>query len=309
MPAFNPYLAVILAVVATAFSAILTKLATAPPLAIAFYRLAFTVLLLSPLALSVDGRSELKKIHRLDLAMATLAGAFLSLHFSVWITSLNYTSVASSTVLVTMQPLFVVVGGFFFLKEKLNLRGLAGAVITLAGSVLIGVNDFQVGGGALRGDILAFSGAVFVAVYILIGRRLRGRLSLFPYVFLVYGTAAFFLLLFNLATRTPLYPYPGRDWLWFLALAVVPTIFGHTVLNWALRYVKAAVVSVSILGEPVGATILAYFFFHETPGLLQVCGGITIICGLLIFIFSSGNSAEQKEHFVTDCRGTVEKEG
>ncbi len=286
-PAVNPYLAVILAVVATAFSSIFTKLAFAPPNVIAFYRLAFTVLLLTPLALNSSGRRELRQIPGRDLAMATLAGAFLALHFAVWIASLQYTSVASSTVLVTMQPLFVVTGGFFFFKEKIPLRGLAGGAAALSGSVIIGLGDFQAGGQALWGDILAFSGAFMVALYILIGRSLRSRLSLFPYVFLVYGTSAFFLFLINLVSRTPLYPYPAMDWVWFLALAVVPTIFGHTVFNWALRYVKAAVVSVSILGEPVGATLMAYFIFKEAPGLSQIIGGLAIIAGLYIFITAS----------------------
>lgn len=177
----NPLAAVLLGVAAVAFSSIFTKLATAPPLVIAFYRLAFTVGLLAPLALNSAGRSELKGIRRRDLGMAVLAGAFLALHFSVWITSLNYTSVASSTVLVTMQPLFVVTGGVLFLKEKISARGLAGAAIALAGSVLIGINDFQLGGTALKGDILAFSGAFFVAVYMIIhpdqGGPQRARFS------------------------------------------------------------------------------------------------------------------------------------
>ncbi|NLI11203.1 MAG: DMT family transporter [Peptococcaceae bacterium] len=285
----NPLAAVLLGVAAVAFSSIFTKLATAPPLVIAFYRLAFTVALLAPLALNAGGRQELRGIKRRDLGMAALAGAFLALHFSVWITSLNYTSVASSTVLVTMQPLFVVTGGVLLLKEKIGIRGLAGAAIALAGSVLIGINDFQLGGTALKGDILAFSGAFFVAVYVMIGRKLRSGLSLFPYVFVVFGSAAAVLLIFNLAAGTRFYPYPAFDWLWFFALAVVPTILGHTVFNWALRYVKAVVVSVSILGEPVGATILAYFIFQEIPGLLQVAGGITVIFGLCVFISSVRN--------------------
>lgn len=286
---FNPLAAVLLGVAAVAFSSIFTKLATAPPLVIAFYRLAFTVTLLAPLALNSSGRQELKGIKKLDLGMAVLAGAFLALHFSVWITSLNFTSVASSTVLVTMQPLFVVIGGVLFLHEKNSARGLAGAAIALAGSVLIGINDFQLGGTALKGDILAFSGAFFVAVYVMIGRKLRSRLSLFPYVFVVFGSAAAVLLIFNLAAGTRLYPYPAFDWLWFIALAVVPTIFGHTVFNWALRYVKAMVISVSILGEPVGATVLAYFIFQEVPGLLHIAGGITVIFGLCVFISSVKN--------------------
>jgi len=289
LPSFNPYLAIILGVIASAFSSIFTKLASAPPNVIAFYRLAFTVVLLAPLALGAAGRRELKRLPGRDLALASLAGLFLALHFSLWIASLEYTTVASSTVLVTMQPLFVVAGGYFLFKEKISLQGLAGGLLALSGSVIIGLGDFQAGGQAFKGDLLAFGGAFMVALYVLIGRSVRARLSLFPYVFLVYGTAALFLFLSNLALGNPFYPYPLSDWVWFLALAVVPTIGGHTVFNWALRYVKAAVVSVSILGEPVGATILAYFIFQEMPTLLQVVGGLAVITGLLIFISAARN--------------------
>jgi drug/metabolite transporter (DMT)-like permease len=153
-----------------------------------------------------------------------------------------------------------------------------------------------VGGQALWGDILAFSGAFFVAVYVLIGRNLRSHLSLLPYVFLVYGAATVTLLIFCLIMQLPLYPYQSINWLWFLLLAIVPTIFGHTVFNWALRYVKAAVVSVSILGEPVGATILAYFIFKEVPTALQITGGLVIIGGLYLFITSVvGQQQKNKE--------------
>lgn len=294
-PIINPYLAVVGAVLATAFSAIFTKLADAPALIIAFYRLGFTVLILAPFT-CIYHRRELTSISRRDLALAALAGVFLALHFGVWITSLNYTSIASSTVLVTMQPLFVIAGGYFFYQEKLNVKGFSGAALALMGSIIIGINDFQVGGQALWGDILAFSGAFFVAVYVLIGRNLRSHLSLLPYVFLVYGAATVTLLIFCLILQLPLYPYQSINWLWFLLLAIVPTIFGHTVFNWALRYVKAAVVSVSILGEPVGATILAYFIFHEVPTALQITGGVVIISGLYLFITSVvGQQQEGKE--------------
>lgn len=283
-PWLNPYLAVILAVGAVSFASIFTRLATAPPSVIAFYRLAFTVLFLAPLALRQSGRAELKTIRGRDLFMALLAGVFLAIHFAVWITSLQYTSIASSTVLVTMQPLFVVTLGFLLLKEKISVRGIIAAFVALTGSVMVGAGDFQLGGMALWGDLLAFLGAFFVAVYLLIGRELRSRLSLFPYVFLVFGSAAFVLFIFNLAMPVPLYPYPASDWLWFVALALVSTIFGHVVFNWALRYVPAAVVSVSILGEPVGATLLGCLILHEAPGWLQIVGGLIIIGGLFIFI-------------------------
>lgn len=283
-PVFNPYLAVVLGVAAVSFASIFTRLITAPPLIIAFYRLAFTVLLLSPWALSRAGRSELITIRGKDLALAVLAGVFLAVHFVVWITSLQYTSIASSTVLVTMQPLFVVTLGFLFLKEKINRISALGALVALCGSILVGAGDFRLGGMAFWGDLLAFAGAFFVAVYVLIGRSLRRRFSLFPYVFLVFSSAALSLLLFNLFMRLPLYPYPASDWLWFVALALIPTIFGHTVFNWALRYVQAAVVSVSILGEPVGATFLGYLVFREVPGVFQLVGGLVIISGLFLFV-------------------------
>ncbi|MEG6616592.1 DMT family transporter [Peptococcaceae bacterium 1198_IL3148] len=284
-PIINPYLAVVLGVLAAAFSSIFTKLAEAPPLIIAFYRLGFTVLLLAPITF-ISGGQELRRVSKRDLMLAALSGILLAMHFAVWITSLNYTTVASSTVLVTMQPLFVITGGYFLYREKFSSKGMVGAAMALCGSIIIGINDFQVGGQALFGDLLAFSGAIFIAGYMLIGRSLRNHLSLFPYVIMVYSASAVTLLLCSLFFNLPLYPYPKLTWLWFILLAIVPTIFGHTVFNWALRYVKAAVVSVSILGESVGATILACFIFKEIPTMLQVVGGLIIITGLYIFITS-----------------------
>ena len=281
----NPYLVLLLGVLASGFSSIFTRMAEAPPLIIAFFRLGFTVLLIG-VPTYVTGRAELAKARPRDLRLACLAGVFLALHFAVWITSLRYTSIASSTVLVTMQPLFVIIGGYWLYQERISNMGLLGAALALAGSAVIGVSDFRLGGQALYGDLLAFSGAIFLAGYVLIGRELRARMSLLPYTFMVYGAATLVLLILNIAVQSSFYPYPSMTWVWFLALAVVPTIFGHSIFSWALKYVKAAVVSVSILGEPVGATILAYLIFGEEPALLQLAGGIVIIAGLYIFISS-----------------------
>ncbi|HHY40186.1 MAG TPA: DMT family transporter [Syntrophaceticus sp.] len=286
-PQFNPYLAVLLAVMCVSLSSIFVRLSTAHPMMIAFYRMALSALFLAPFALNRNGRKELQGMNSSDIIAAITAGLFLAAHFTVWNTSLEYTSVASSTVLVTMQPLFVVTLGYIFLKEKISTKSMAGAALALTGSILVGAADFQIGGKALLGDILAFSGAFFIAVYFLIGRQLRMKLSLFPYVFFVYGTAAGFLLIANLLVRIPFYPYPPLDWLWFIALTIIPTIGGHTVYNWALRYVKTIVVSVSILGEPVGATILAFLIFREMPGSLQLLGDLIIITGLYIFLISA----------------------
>ena len=286
-PPLNPYLAVLLAVICVSTSSIFVRLSTAHPMMIAFYRMGLSALFLAPLALNRSGRKELQEMNSRDIIAAIIAGLFLAVHFTVWNMSLEYTSVASSTVLVTMQPLFVVTLGYIFFKEKISTKSMAGAALALAGSILVGAADFQIGGKALLGDILAFSGAFFIAVYFLIGRQLRVKLSLFPYVFFVYGSAAAFLFIANLLAKIPFYPYPPLDWLWFLALTIIPTIGGHTVYNWALRYVKTIVVSVSILGELVGATILAFLIFREIPGGLQLLGDLIIITGLYIFLTAS----------------------
>lgn len=283
-PFINPYMAILAAVLAAAFSSIFTKLAQAPPIIIAFYRLLFTLALIAPFV-GRAGWRELRYIGSREKALAALAGIFLALHFSFWITSLNYTSVSSSTVLVTLQPIFVIAGGYFLYGETLGRAGLAGVALALLGSVLVGLGDFRVGGQALLGDIMAFAGAFFVAGYVIIGRGLRQKMSLLPYLFLVYGMAALTLLAENtFLFRDPLLGYPGSAWFWFFLLALVPTIMGHNIFNWALRYVRASVVSVSILGEPVGATILAYFIFAQQPGPLQITGALIIMAGVTLFI-------------------------
>lgn len=283
-PPVNPYLAVLLGVLAVSFSSIFTKLAEAPSTVIAFYRLGLATLMIAPFTIRGANRAALRSLHPRALILALASGLLLALHFTVWIASLEYTSIASSTVLVTMQPLFVVTGGVLFLGERIVPQGLLGAALALIGSVMIGINDFQVGGQALWGDLLAFSGALFVAGYMLIGRFLRATLDVVPYTFLVYGSASFFLGLASTATGQPLGPYPTTTWLYFIGLAFLPTILGHSVFNWSLRWVKAAVVSVCILGEPVGASILAYFIFGQTPTPLQVAGGLIIIGGLAFFL-------------------------
>ncbi|MBC7325050.1 MAG: DMT family transporter, partial [Moorella sp. (in: Bacteria)] len=186
-PAVNPYLVIVLGIVGISFGSLFTKLAAAPPLVIAFYRMGLTTVLLAPLALSRAGRAELAALGRREMIVAAGSGLFLALHFFTWIYSLSYTSVASSTVLVTMQPLFVVAGSWIFLKERVPAKSLLYGLLAILGSVVIGFSDFRVGGQALWGDFLALAGAMFIAGYMLIGRRLRQRLSLFPYIFLVYG--------------------------------------------------------------------------------------------------------------------------
>ncbi|MGI6554973.1 MAG: DMT family transporter [Bacillota bacterium] len=282
-PPVNPYLVLFIAIVGLSFGSFLAKLSDAPALIIATYRNGFATVILTPFALFLC-RHEFKNLSLRDGAAAFVSGVFLAFHFATWILSLDYTSVASSTVLVTLQPVFVVLGSYIFLKETVSKKALLAGLLAIVGSVIIGLSDFRIGGMALWGDFLALSGAVLIAVYMLIGRRLRQRLSLTAYTFLVYGACSVTLLLMDILTGTPLAPYSAQNWLLFLAMALIPTIMGHSLLNWNLKYLPASTVSVSVLGEPIGASILAGIFLHEMPAGLQVIGAGLILIGIYLFM-------------------------
>lgn len=283
----HPYVMLLLGILSVSSSAIFIKFAGAPPMTTAFYRMLFTVLFLTPFILRKHFTSGLfAQLHGRQLLLTIMAGIFLAFHFAFWITSLNYTSITSSTVLVSLQPLFVMVGSYFFYGETVGYRALAGAVITIGGGVVLGLGDISSGSDALFGDLLALGGALFVACYLLIGRKVRKTMDALPYTYVVYLTAALVLVGGNaLVTQEELTGYPPETFGWFAAMALFPNLFGHSVFSWALKYVKAAVISVSILGEPVGATILTFLIWGIVPGFLQIAGGILILAGLAIFIW------------------------
>lgn len=287
-PFINPYVAVLVGVLAVSFSALFVRLATAPPLIVATYRLLFTFLLLAPFSLTKP--HLFKDLQRNQVLLAMASGVCLALHFATWFTSLRYTSIASSTVLVTLQPVFVVIGSWLFFREKVARLALVGGVIALAGSLIIGAGDFKAGGTALLGDGLALLAAVLVSGYLMIGRRLRRDLPLEAYTFITYGSSTVVLVLLSLLNKIPFTGYPLKDWLLFLALALVCTILGHTVFNWVLKYVQASVVSVSVMGEPIGAIIWASIFLQEFPSLRQMIGGCLIFSGLYLFTRVSARS-------------------
>ncbi len=290
-PIVNPYLAVLVGVFAVSFSALFVRLTTAPALMIATYRLLFTFLILAPYTL-FRHRSDLVTATWRQRGLAAASGACLALHLVTWFISLSYTSVASSVVLVTTQPVFVVIGSWIFFREKVSRLAMMGGALALLGSVIIGAADFKIGREALWGDMLALAAAVLVSGYLLIGRRMRGGVSLPAYTFYTYGSSALILIIASVASRTPFAPYPLRDWILFMALALVCTVIGHTIFNWVLKYVQASVVSVSVLGEPLGAILWASIFLREFPTLRQTIGACFIFGGLLIFTrFSSGPRA------------------
>lgn len=284
----NPYVAVLAGVLAVSFSALFVRLSAAPALIIATYRLLFTFLLLAPFTL-VRHYRDLTQLSLRQVGLACISGIFLALHFATWFVSLNYTSVASSVVLVTTQPIFVVIGSYLFFHEKISTKALWGGALALSGSIYIGATDFQVGGQAFLGDLLALAAAILVSGYLLIGRKLRAEINLPSYTFYTYGTSSLTLIVASYLTQTSFGPYPLQEWALFGALAVVCTIGGHTVFNWALKYVQASVVAVSILGEPLGAILWASLFLHETPTLRQSIGGLIILLGLFVFTRYANN--------------------
>lgn len=276
----------------------------APSLAIAAWRLTLASLALLPLVLW-RYRAELRALTPRAWGLAVVSGAFLGLHFATWISSLAYTTVASSVVLVSASPLFVALISAAALREWPTRPVQLGLAIALAGMLLIGLVDLCTPNGcpapaallqgrAFIGNLLALAGAVTVAVYYSVGRALRtpraGRpsMSLILYIFLTYGTASLTLLASTLLARVPLGGYTPRAWLWFGLLALIPQLLGHSSFNWALKYLPATYVSVTVLGEPIGSTLLAICLLGEMPAPLKIAGGALILAGILIASQRSG---------------------
>ncbi len=280
-PTIKPYLGLATGIVAVSFASIFIRLAEAPSLVIAACRLTIASLILAPAAL-IRAKEELRTLTRGDLQLALLSGLFLGLHFATWISSLEYTSVASSVVFVSTSPIFVGLASHSLLKERVSPQMFLGIAVSMLGGMIIGYGDLGLGARELFGDLLAIAGAVMVSGYFLVGRRLRRQLSLLSYIFLVYATAASFLVALCLLAGHPFSGYSRQTYLMFFLLAVVPQIIGHSSFNWALAYLPATFVGVSTLGEPVGSTILAYFILSEIPTLAKIGGGVLILAGIYV---------------------------
>jgi drug/metabolite transporter (DMT)-like permease len=296
-PSIPPLLVLIFGILAVSTASVFIRNAQeyAPSLVIAAYRLSLATIVLAPVAYTRQ-RKELSGLSRAELGFATLSGLFLAIHFATWITSLEYTSVTSSVVLVTTTPLWVALLAPITVKEPLTRPVLIGLGLALVGGIAIGLSDvctwnkglvcLSADGllkqGALFGDFLALAGALAAAGYILIGRRLRQGMSLIGYIFVVYGIAAVALIGFMLLSGEQAFGYPPQAYLWFLLLALIPQLLGHSSFYWALGYLSAAYVSISLLGEPVGSSILAYIFLNEIPGMIEIFGAILILTGLYL---------------------------
>ena len=283
-PSIPPIVGIAAGIAAVSSASIFIRFAQreAPSLVIAAARLTLASLILAPIAWT-RYRSEYRQLTRADGRLAIFSGVFLALHFATWISSLEYTTVASSTVLVSTSPLFVAIAAWLLLRERIGGAVMAGLGVALIGSAIIGLSDRSgTMRNALLGDVLALAGAVAVAGYLLIGRRLRAKLSLVPYVAVVYGTAAIMMLVMAAFARQTFVGYSPSTYVWLLLLALVPQLIGHSAFNWALAHLPATFVSVATLGEPIGSTILALVLLNETPTLVKLVGAVLILIGIVI---------------------------
>ena len=268
-------------------------------LVIAAYRMAVSAIILG-LILVLAEPGFYKAYTPNHIRQAFLAGSFLAVHFASWITSLEYTSIASSVVLVTTTPLWVSILSPIVLKEKVGVNVIFGLVLAMVGGVVVGLSNvcsftdgkiicdsfsLILSGKELLGNLLALLGAFMAAGYILVGRRLRQNLSTLSYTFVVYGFSAIWLVLVVMLRGENLFSYSSNTFLILFLLALIPQVLGHSLFNWALRFLPASAVSVALLGEPIGSSLLAFVILNEPPTLLEIAGGSLILFGIVLTLF------------------------
>ena len=291
----SPLVVLILAVLATTYAGPIVRLAAAPALAIAFWRL--TLVLPVTGGLSVRERRGTWDVGRVELGLMAVSGLLLAAHFWTWIASLRFTTVASSVVLVSLKPIFVWALAAAWLHEHPSRREAWGIGIAVLGATLIGIGDARLSLGALGGDLLALAGALTAAGYYVIGRRVRATVGVWTYASVVYAVAALALFSIALARDVPLTGFAGRDWAVFGALAAGPMLVGHTGMNYALKHYRATTVNVAALGEPVGATLIAWLWLHESPPLLGLIGGAVVLGGIGVTLSNAAFTGGGKEAY------------
>ena len=279
----HPFWMIVIGVFGISLSSIFVKYSPAPSAVTAAWRLLWTVILMSPVVIGKpEVRKELLTAGRRNLLLSSLSGLFLAIHFALWFESLRHTSVASSTTIVCTEVIWVSLGYWLFLKGKISKKAMLAIAITLLGSVLIAFSD-SASGAHLYGDILSLLAAIAVAVYTLIGRVVREKLSTSVYTYIVYCTCGLFLLILCAAQGYSLFAYGAASSIVGLLLAIFSTILGHSIFSWCLKYFSPSFVSASKLCEPVVAAIMAAFLFFEIPKMLQILGGALIIGGVLYY--------------------------
>jgi len=281
------FASVSIGIIAISFASIFIKFCDdVPSIMIATYRLTLSSIILLIIAKSKGIR--LSSFNKKRLLLGMLGGLFLSLHFSFWISSLKFTSVASSVVLVATNPIFVGIFSYLFFKEKQPTELILGIILSFSGSIILAVGDSGLQGLAVQnpsfllGDILAFLGAIMASGYLVVGSKLREEMDVLSYTSMVYTFSAFFLLIASISSGLPFAGYKQSSYFYMVLLAIIPQLIGHTAFNWALKHLKASMVAITILGEPIGASILAYIILGETIRSFQSIGIIFIFLAIII---------------------------
>lgn len=277
----KPYVTLFVGVLAVSFAATFIRLADAPPLVIATYRLAIASIILIPMA-AIKSRRSLPQLSRQDILLILLSSVFVALHFGLWITSLSYTSIASSVVLVTAHPAFVAVISYFLWGERLNKLTIGGIGVAFIGVIFINYGGFTFGSQAILGNLLALIAGFTMGAYLIVGRQLRARIDILSYLTILYTCSAVILLVATVLSGHSLFGYSPTTYLMLILLALVPQLIGHSSINLAVRLVPVTFVSVAILGEPVGATLLGSLILGEIPIANEIVGGLFILGGIFL---------------------------
>lgn len=270
-----------ISIIAISFSAIFVKWSDAPATILSMYRMWLAGIFMLPMV--YINRKEFKKLSKKDWWFLLFSGAFLALHFALWFGSLKLTTVASSTIILALQPLVSLVGGFLLYRERTTSSAIMTMGIAIIGAMMIGWGDIGLSKASLLGDLLSFLSVIAVVGYLLIGQSIVKKVSHWVYTSTVFLIAALLLTIFNVSSGEAFTGYPPKEWGIFLLLAIVPSL-SHVINNWLLNYVNATTISMSILGEPVGATILAVILLHERLSGSQIAGGLLVLAGVFYFL-------------------------
>jgi drug/metabolite transporter (DMT)-like permease len=274
-------LTLIVGITAVSCGSIFIRLASAPAMAVAAYRVLWATALLTPFAVGRPLR-ELRLLSVGEGFLLAASGVALAFHFAFWIASLSYTSVASSVVLVDTTPFFIGLASRWVMGKIPPRAFWVGLAVAFIGCLVIFQGDWLAAGTSTKGNLLALAGAAAMAAYLLIGGMTRSRLTLVAYVWPVYGTAAATLLAGCLVSGTPLGGYHLRAHLCFFLLGLVPQCIGHTTYNWSLRWLSPSLVGLISLAEPVGASFLAWLVLDESLTWAKVLGGGIILAGIYV---------------------------
>ena len=294
----KPYIILFIGILAVSSASIFIRFSQneVPSLVIAAYRLTLATLILTPFCLK-EFKKEVLLLPVKTKGLIALSGIFLALHFALWITSLEFTSVASSVVLVATTPIWVALLSPVILKENPGKWVILGLTIAMIGGMIVGFSSgcsvsakgldctnlhSLVDKENIWGNLMALGGAFFSCGYLIVGRKVREKMSLANYIFSVYGTAAITLIILVVCSRLPISGFSNTNFIWLAALAIIPQLIGHSSFNWALKYLPASYVSIALLGEPVGTVLLAMVFLKETPIMLEIVGGVFILAGILL---------------------------